>query len=192
MITAEYGARGIEIPPSAVDLNAEMLQVGQQPFGRARTALKAIRILKSSVGDTIRLIKHAGAESPAWLQPPDRASYPAVAARDRYTSVQLDAAAREWLERVRTEAPQRMGPWVLVDVWLTREDEAGSLVAHIGERRVGTVRLSDTKEFDHALRAAALFDEDPFVRGRLTSFDGTGATVLEIPLPERHGADADT
>lgn len=78
LITAEYGARGIEIAPSEVDFNAEMLQVEQQPFGRARTALKAIRTLKYSGEGMIRLIK-------------------------------LDAAAHDWLERVRTEARRRIG-----------------------------------------------------------------------------------
>ena len=39
------------------------------------------------------------------------------------------------------------------------------LVAHIGEQRVGTVRTDDTPGWDNAFRAAALFDEDPFVPG---------------------------
>lgn len=80
----------------------------------------------------------------------------------------------------------------MIDVWLTRADLAGPLVAHIGEQRVGTVRLSKTTEFDHALRAAAVFDEDPFVRGRLTRADGTDPVALEIPLPERKDADVAT
>jgi hypothetical protein len=42
------------------------------------------------------------------------------------------------------------------------------------------------------VRAATLFDEDPFVQGRLTPADGTGAMVLEIPLPERQGVDSST
>ena len=188
LIAAEYGDRGIEIAPSIVDVNAEMLRSEQQPFGRARTALKAIRMLKSTGADAIRLIKHASDVDPAWLQPPDRAAYPVIAARDRHTSVELDAEAHDWLERVRAEAPRRLGPWILIDVWLTREDPAGPLVAYVGEQRVGTVSQTETKAFDHALRAAALFDEDLLVEGRLTSADGTGAAVLEIPLPERLGA----
>lgn len=86
LITTECEARGIEIAPSVVNLHAEMLQVQQQPFGRARTALKAIRMLKSSGGNMIRLIKHASDDDPEWLQPPDRAAYPMIADRRRYTS----------------------------------------------------------------------------------------------------------
>lgn len=192
VITAEYSARGIDIAPSVVDFNAEMLQTEQQPFGRARTALKAIRMLKSGGGDMIGLIKHISDDDPEWLQPPDQATYPMIADRNRYTPVELDAEAHDWLERVRTEAPRRIGPWVLIDVWLTREDPAAPLIAHIGKWRVGAVRHGDTHQFDETMRASAMFDEDPFVRGRLTSADGAGLAALEIPLPERHGVDTPT
>jgi hypothetical protein len=192
LITAEYSARGIEIAPSMVDFAAEMLQAEQQPFGRVRTALKAIRILKSAGGETIRLIKHASDGDPEWLLPPDRAAYPMIADRNRYTAVQLDAATNDLLERVRTEGPRRVGHWVLIDVWLAREVPAGPLVASIGAQRVGTIPESQANEFDHVLRAASLFDEDPFVRGRLTAADGKGAIALEIPLPESQGVDTPT
>ncbi len=184
LIIAEYGARGIEIAPSVVELNAEMLQVEQQPFGRARSALKAIRMLTSGGADAIRLLKDDSGHDPEWLRPPDRAAYPMIADRNRYISVQLEASAHDWLERVRTGAPRRIGSWVLIDVWLTRNDPAGQFIAHIGEQRVGLVDPDGTAEFDHVLRAAALFDEDPIVKGRLSNADGTGPAVLEIPLPQ--------
>jgi hypothetical protein len=192
LITDEYSARGIEIAPSVVDFHAEMLQTEQQPFGRARTALKAIQMLKASGGDMIRLIKHASDDDPEWLQPPDRAAYPMIADRSRYTPVQLDAAASDLLERVRNEGPRRVGPWVLIDVWLARKDPTGPLVASIGDQRVGTISQTHANEFDAAMRAAMLFDEDPFARGRLTATDGTGAVVLEIPLPERQSVESST
>lgn len=185
LIIAEYGARSIEIAPSAVDFNAEMLQVEQQPFGRARSALKAIRRLTSGGADAIRLLKDASDHDPEWLRPPDRAAYPMIADRNRYLSVQPDAAAHDWLERVRTGAPRRIGCWVFIDVWLTRDDPAEPFIAHIGGQRVGIVDPDGTTEFDHVLRAAALFDEDPIVQGRLSSADETGPAVLEIPLPQR-------
>jgi hypothetical protein len=184
LIAAEYTTRRIEIAPSVIDFNAEMLQTEQQPFGRARNALKALRMLKAGGGDMIRLIKNASDEDPDWLQPPDRAAYPMIADRNRYTPIKLDAEARDWLERVRTEAPRRMGPWVLVDVWLSKNEIAGLIRAHIGERLVGTITPGDADEFNDVMRAAVLFDEDPFVRGRLTTTDMTAAVVLEIPLPQ--------
>ena len=182
LIAAEYNARGIEVAPSVIDFNAEMLQTEQQPFGRAKNAIRALRMLKAGGADMIRLIKHASDDDPGWLQPPDRAAYPMIADRQRYAAVELDAAAHDWLDRVRTEAPRRMGPWILIDVWLSRSEAAGQIAAHIGERFVGTVKHGDLHEFDGVMRAATLFDEDPFVRGRLTT---AGAVVLEIPLPER-------
>jgi hypothetical protein len=192
MITAEYSARGIEIAPSVIDFKAEMLQTEQQPFGRARNVLRALRMLKAGGGDMIRLIKHASDEDPEWLQPPDRAAYPMIADRNRHTPIEVDAAAHDWLERVRTEAPRRMGPWVLIDVWLSQEVAASPIQTHIGERLVGTLRHSDYDKFHGVMRAAALFDEDPFVRGRLTSSDGEGPATLEIPLPQGDPADMTT
>lgn len=184
LIAAEYSSRGVEIAPSVIDFNAETLQTEQQPFGRARKALKALRMLKAGGGDMIRLLKHASDEDPEWLQPPDRATYPMIADRNRYASIDLDPGAHDWIDRVRTEAPRRMGPWVLVDVWLARDNSTALIGAHIGERRVGTIRPDDSNEFDDVTRAAALFDEDPFVRGRLTTAETAGALVLEIPLPK--------
>lgn len=182
LIAAEYSVRGIEIAPSVIDFNAEMLETEQQPFGRAKNGIRALRMLKAGGADLIRLIKHASDDDPEWLQPPDRAAYPMIAGRDRYATVELDTAAHDWLERVRTEAPRRIGPWILIDVWLSRSEAAGPIAAHIGERFVGTVEHGNLHEFDDVMRAAAFFDEDPFVRGRLTTAD---AVVLEIPLPER-------
>lgn len=182
LVAAEYSARGIDIAPSVVAFNAEMLQVEQQPFGRARSALKAIRMVKSGGADMIRLIKNASQGDAIWLQPPSRASYP-VHGGHRYVVVELEASAHDWLARVWAEAPRRMGLWVLVDVWLTRESFASQLIAHIGEQRVGTIRQADVSAFDQIMSAAALFDEDPFLRGRLLGAQGSNSVVLEVPLP---------
>ena len=77
-----------------------------------------------------------------------------IADLNRYISVQLDPAAHDWLERVRTGAPRRAsGSWVLIDVWLTRDHPAGPFIAHIGGQRVGIVDPDGTTEFDHVLRA---------------------------------------
>ena len=184
LITAEYRARGLEPAPSVVDFHAEMLQIEQQPFGRARSALTAIRLLTASGAAAIRLLKHGSDPDPEWLRPPDRAAYPLIADRDRYLAIDLDVTAHDWLERVRAGAPRRVGPWVFVDVWLTRGEPVGPLVAHIGDQRVGIVGADRTTEFDPVLRAAALFDEDLIVTGRLNSADGTRPAILEIPFPQ--------
>ncbi len=46
-------------------------------------------------------------------------------------------------------------------------------------------RADGAAEFDRALRAAAIFDEDPVVTGRLMR--GPGPVALEIPLPVAAG-----
>ena len=184
LVSVEYARRNSDAAPSTVALDAEMLQLEQQSFGRARSALKAIRMLTTGGADAIRLIRNATQHDPDWLRPPDRASYPVPTSRDRYVSVELDAATRDWLARIATEAPRRVGPVVLVDVWLSLDQQATQLVAHIGDHRVGTIKTADADAFDQVMRAAELFDEDPYFPGRLTHAGEPGPLALEIPLPE--------
>ena len=66
LVAREYGARDIDITPSMVALNAEMLQLEQRPFERVQSALKAIRLLKAGGGQLVGLIKNSSEEDPAW------------------------------------------------------------------------------------------------------------------------------
>jgi hypothetical protein len=119
----------------------------------------------------------------------DRLSVPGWVGRDRVTggsavvAVEVDASARNWLERVRAEAPRRYGPITIVDAWLAREPR-GELTVHIGQRRVGTVHPDDTARFEPAMTAAGVFDEDPVLSARLSGADGSGSPpILELPVP---------
>jgi hypothetical protein len=184
LLAAEYDRRGLQIAPSVITVNAKALELERQPFGRTRSALRALRMVKSSAVDGIRLLKHDTADPP-WLQPPDRASYP-VATTDRFTAVDVEPAAQAWLTRVWNEAPRRLGHLVLVDVWLSRDDRNETqreLVVHIGQRRVGTIGDTQAAPFEQALRAAAIFDEDPYIQGRLSRSDDQASTTLEIAQP---------
>jgi hypothetical protein len=183
LVTLEYGNRGLELAPSAAALSASMLQTEQQPFGRVLSAVRAVQALKSYGGDTIRLFKSASDDPPAWLEPPDRASYvvPTIGMK-RQTTVELDAEAQPWLNKVVREAARPLGQVFLIDVWLD-VDEAGLLVAHVGPRRVGRLSPSDTAAFGSILRAAALFDEDPLLGGRLSRQTPESPWLLEIPVP---------
>lgn len=109
LVAAEHDRRGVEIAPSTVALHAEMLRVEQRPFGRARSALRAIRMLKSGGGDVITLIKNSSDDDPRWLRPPERAGYPVHTTTDRYAAIELDRGAHDWLARVWSEAPRRLG-----------------------------------------------------------------------------------
>jgi hypothetical protein len=93
----------------------------------------------------------------------------------------VDADARSWIDRVRADAPRRIGQWALVDAWLTRDEHTDRLVVHIGEHRVGTVQSS---HFDRVMTAADLFDEDPVLTARLGPADNPDSTaLLELALP---------
>ena len=186
IVAAEHTRRGLEIAASDIALNADMLLLEQQPFGRARTVLRGFCMLTSVGADVLRLITHAGQRrTPDELQRPARATYRVTTEPGRYIAVDLDDDAQDWLARIVTDTPRRLGPYVLVDVWLTPHDPSGDspprLVAHIGSHRVGTVPAANTNAFHHVMHAAELFDEDPYLPGRLTHT--RGPTLLEIPLP---------
>ena len=186
IVAAEHTRRGLDIAASDIALNADMLRLEQQPFGRARTVLRGLSMLSTVGADVLRLITHAGQRrTPDELQRPARATYRVTTEPGRYIAVDLDDDAHDWLARIITDTPRRLGPYVLIDVWLTPHDPSGHspprLVAHIGSHRVGTVPAADTHAFHHVMHAAALFDEDPYLPGRLTQT--RGPTLLEIPLP---------
>ena len=145
-MAAEHTRRGLDIAPSDIALTADMLLLEQQPFGRARTVLKGLSMLSTSGVNILRLITHAGQRrTPDELQRPARATYRVATEPGRYTAVELDDDAHDWLARLTTDTPRRLGPYVLIDVWLTPHDPSGDspprLVAHIGNHRVGTVPL---------------------------------------------------
>jgi hypothetical protein len=189
MLAAEYARRDLEITPSTIASLTGLLQNERKPFGRARSTLRALRMLKTGGTDVARAIKNRSDPTPDWMQPPERASYPVHLIGRRATTVLLDPGAPDWLAAVAAAAPHRIGRTVPVDVWLTREtrskDGSTELVAHIGDRRVGTVRGSETTAYDAIVQAAALFDEDPCLHGRLSGPAAGEQTppMLELPLP---------
>ncbi|HSY15995.1 MAG TPA: hypothetical protein VK816_08420 [Jatrophihabitantaceae bacterium] len=122
-------------------------------------------------------------EEPEWLRRPERASYPVpLMGGGRWADVLLDPGAGEWLASVTAGKPDHPGPFGRIEVWLSREGAAG-IAVHVGVRQVGRLRDSDAGQFERIMRAAALFDEDPFLRGRLStlaelrSFAGLDSTA---------------
>jgi hypothetical protein len=187
LLTTEYGRRGLQVSPTAVAMLASILQAEQRPFGRAFSALAAVKALKAFGTDSVRLVKTAGeSTTPDWLQPPQRASYVLRApSRAGFVSVIVDADADAWLTRV-SEVARALGQLFLVNVWLTLEtapETQDQLVAHVGQRRVGIVSAADAGLFDVVLRSAALFDEDPLLRGHLSRPPGQPTWLLEVPKP---------
>lgn len=186
LIGAEFQARGVRLDPSEVALRASMIARRRRPLGLVRAAVAATATATGSVRDLIRFIRTAslrtGTADPEWLRPPDRAAYP-VPTTSRYDAVRVDDAERNRLQRVRAEATRRLGPWVLIDAWLTRGPDH-LVTVYIGQRLIGTV--VDDGRWDTAFAGAALFDEDPVLTARLLL---QAEPILELPQPQRSKPD---
>ena len=181
LIAAEYAQRDIDIAPSAIELSVEMLSAERQPFGRLRNSIKAVRMLKDSGSDLVHQFRHPSVD-PEWLRPPDRASYPMIRSR-RYMAVEIDDTALEMVRQAFDAAPERVGMFAMIDVWFTQDTE--HVIAHLGQQRVGKLPASAAAQYASTFRAAALFDEDPAVRARLSRSEATGVVVLEVPSPQQ-------
>jgi hypothetical protein len=189
LLHAEYAARDAEVAPSAVAVGVEMLELDRQPFGRARRTLRAFSLLKSGGSDALNLFRYDGEPDPEWLQPPEHASYPVPSDGRRWAEVRINPNARDWLVRVSSEAPRRLGPIVLIDTWLTEEEvpeqAAARVVVHIGDMAVGTLSADAAREFVQDLTAAKFYDELVRVASRLTppTHDTDGAIEIKLPGP---------
>lgn len=121
-----------------------MLRAERQPFGRIRNSIKALRMLKGSGRDLVHQFRHPAEDDPAWLRPPDRACYPMFRSR-RYTAVQIDRPARDWIQCAYDAAPDHVGMFAMVDVWFTLDGD--HVVAHLGQQRVGTLPTTATAQY---------------------------------------------
>lgn len=186
ILSAEYARRDIDFSPVEVGITAQALHLQQQPFGRTRSTLKGLRLLKASVTDIVRTAKNPTTEEPPqWLQPPDRATYPMPHGRNSYIAVTADPDGHRWIARAWADTHDRVGPFGLVDVWLTTDSETADIIAHIGGQRVGVIPASHADVYRQTLRAAAVFDEDPVTRGRLSQLQPPRPVLLEIRAPSQ-------
>jgi hypothetical protein len=177
LVAAEFRARGLEVDPAQVAVLTTMIELRQRPLGAARAAVAGTVLGGRAIRDLVRTVRGAGRAAdtdPPWLRPPERAVY-RVPTRHRYVAVHLDAAGRARVRRVAAAGTRRIGPFVLLDAWLTR-DPAGRVTVHIGPDPVGTVAVG----YDLAFTAAELFDEDPVLAARLLP---DPQPLLELPLP---------
>ena len=184
LLAEEYARRGIEASAAGTTVAAGILATEEEPFARARSAFTAVRMMTSLGTGLVRLVKSGPSPVPAWARPPDRASYEVRSIDSRGKSVvELDRDADVWLREVCDTSAEPLGH--ILDVWLSREN--GSLVAHVGQRRVGTIPAADADAFNQTLKVAQYFDEDPVLDGRLTRAPGVSRQVLEIPVPLPYG-----
>jgi hypothetical protein len=118
------------------------------------------------------------------VQPPPRAAY-VVDTTSPYTAVVMNADADAVLARAAAEATRRLGPSVLLNVWL----DAGSdehVRVHLGEHEIGTLPDAAARLFATDLGAATeLFDESLRVRATLTPASPGRSALLEIGTPKQ-------
>ena len=188
MLATEYDRRGITVSQAAVATAAATIQASLRPFGRTRLAVHGVRMLTSWGSDLVQLVKTGPTPVPAWRQPPEQASYPVpTGSSTRSAVVRLDPDTEGWLTQVWPPEDDLLGQREQVGVWLRRSDDptAGAelIIAHIGERRVGTLTAQDAADLRQIMAAADIFDEQPNVRGTLTRPVDHTPAILEIPLP---------
>lgn len=188
LLTVEYAQRDVDAGTAAIAAVADGMHFEQQlrrtPLRRVRSTVAGIGLVNGFLRDVVRAVRSDLASIPQWLQPPARAAYPLTRDTSHYTAITLDPDARSGLVRAWTETPRRVANLASVDVWLTRDTDTGGLVAHVGDRRVGTIGPDQAGAYSEALRAAAMFDEDPVTRGWLLKLRSADALILEIPAPQ--------
>ncbi len=185
LIVAEFSSRGLDLPsPSELAIAVEMLETGRQPFGKARQSWRALRLSGRLLGDTVGVLRGRQGSDPDWLKPAQDASYP-VRALDRFVAVEVAPDAAAVLRRACAEAPRRMGPLALVELWLSEAGPVGDgpVTVHLGENTIGTLAPSDAAELADHRRAAAARGEKVRIRGRLYAGTGEGGPLVEIGLP---------
>ncbi len=189
----ELSERGLSTEPLLLERQVEMILAEREPFGKARFALRTLKALKDSQASRGSPLKgaierpHEPDDEPDWLKPPDRAAYPVRSISPKRTPVELDPAAREWLERIKDSDPSHLAGSRNLEVWLTRDSgnpaDASRLTVHIGTERVGVLRTDVEEQFRPVMEAAAERDEDPWMRGRLSASTGPLPFLLEVELP---------
>jgi len=189
----ELSVRGLSTEPLLVERQVEVILAEREPFGKARFALQTLKALKDAQASRVGILEQLSAppnephDAPDWLKPPDRAAYPVRSVGPQRTPVELDPAAREWLERIKASDPGHLAGSRELEVWLTWDSEPPAsdlrLAVHIGAERVGMLRADIEEQFRPAMEAAAERDEDPWMRGRLSASTGPLPFLLEVALP---------
>jgi len=206
LLEQELGKRGAEEDPLTIEREVEMILAEREPFGKARFAFRILKQLKDSQspprtrpstlpgqplskpsGGPILGVYESTDDESDWLKPPERAAYPVMTPGPKWTPADLDAEARPWLERIGRSDPNRLAPYRDLEVWLTRDDRGSGaesrLAVHIGTERVGAIRAGREEPFWPVMEAAAERDEDPWMRGRLSTTTDQMPYLLEVETP---------
>jgi hypothetical protein len=197
MLRSELSSREVSMPPVSFEQTIESLATQQEPFGKARLALRGLRALwdlgrsRSPARRAVCDEPNDPAEDepdPAWMRAPERATYPIrLSGRDR-AAVQLDPAAATVLESAMSTTGAGMVQTRNVEVWFGSNDDSSEDVSrvsvHLGSKRVGYLDAETSERYRPALQAAGERDEDPWTDAHLTRIPGATPYVLDVPLPE--------
>jgi hypothetical protein len=183
-VREESERRGLNVTPILRARIADLTATETKWFGLIRSW---VRVVADRALARIRLYWTAlngVPEEPQWMLPPHRATYRLPTSRDQAIEVRIDPGAHGLLEKVRATVRPRW-PVTYLTVWLTRTVDVGdtTITVHVGEQRVGTLAQSDVAAYAEFFTAAALFDEDPVLRGALIH-TVDGIDVLQIPRPD--------
>ncbi len=194
LLERELSQRGLTMEPLLVERQVEVILADREPFGKTRFAIRALKQLKDSQASRGQggLLKQVGRQGrpqdePDWLKPPDRAAYPVWSPGPRWTAVELDPAAHQWLTRIAESDPDSLAGGRWLEVWLTwtnaHADTDPRLAVHIGTEQVGKLGDDAEQHFRPVMTAAAERDEDPWTRGRLSAISDSMPYLLEVELP---------
>jgi hypothetical protein len=198
LLERELGERDLSIDPLMVERQVEMILAERQLFGRTRFILRTFKQVKDS--HAFRgggILDHASGTSdepwesrdePDWLKLPDQAAYPAWSPGPKWERVEVDDAARGWLDRIKESDPKRLSGTRELHVWLAWNTDRphasdSRLAVHIGAERVGILRADAAGQFHRVMEAAAERDQNPWMRGRLSAISASMPYLLEIELP---------
>jgi hypothetical protein len=200
LLERELSTRGLTTAPLMVERQVEMVLADREPLGKTRFALRALRQLKDSQASRDHSLggmfeqgegRIAPKDEPDWLKPPDRAAYPVWSPGPKWAPVELDPAARAWLDRIKESDPRQLAGGRELEVWLTWDSghpaADSRLAVHIGAESVGMLRVGVEEKFWPVMEAAGERDEDPWTRGRLSAISGPMPYLLEVELPDTPG-----
>jgi hypothetical protein len=158
-----------EIPPDPIWVERKLEELEWSSAERVRQTAERLWL---AGGTLTRMAQSRGIpEAPAWMRPPEDASYRAWSPSREKASVDVDTGATAWLDRALTDAPGHVGDMIaLVDVWFdwdTDAGEAGPVAVYLGEQRVGVLNPSATERFIPVIQAAREQNTKPRARAQL-------------------------
>jgi hypothetical protein len=187
MLAAELDARGITEDQLWVETAIDAIRRTRlQDVQAAAQGIGAIAGLGTRLVALFRGKPSEKQERVDWLEPPDEACYP-VKGRD-WVVVELRDDNIEFLARAHT-ASRRVAMVALLDAWIDWDplprSEDSQLTVRLGSRPVGAVSTADTAHYESAMAAAALHQELPMMKARLTALNHDPRYLLEISCPRR-------